>query len=180
MTSEPPEPIFTDPFMAGFESSSHRRKDGRRLDLIASTKHDVFALEDYQRCAQLRLPQRPEFVFGRKDLLAELHALLTGHHRDGPEIVALCGPSGAGKTSVAVEYAHRHLAEYGVVWQLPAAEPAALAAGLSELAGQLDGRGDPNAGDPRARVSAALAGRDDWLLIFDNAADTFIKVLSVR
>ena len=72
---------------------------------------------------------------------------------------------------MAVEYAYRHLAECGVVWQLPAEEPAALAAGLSELAGQLDGRGGPNAGDPMARVHAALARRDDWLLIFDNAAD---------
>lgn len=135
----------------------------------------LHALTDLRRERQpgmaLRLPQRPEFVFGRKDLLAELHARLTGRDRDGPGIVALCGPGGVGKTSAAVEYAYRHLAEFGVVWQLPAEEPAALAAGLSELAGQLDGRGGPNAGDPRARVHAALAGRDDWLLIFDNAAD---------
>ena len=119
----------------------------------------------------LRLPQRPEFLFGRKDLMAELDARLTARDGDGPGIVALYGPGGAGKTSVAVEYAHRHLAECGVVWQLPAEEPAALAAGLSELAGQLDGRGGPNADDPKARVHAALAGRDDWLLIFDNAPD---------
>jgi hypothetical protein len=117
----------------------------------------------------LRLPQRPEFVFGRKDLLAELDARLTGRDVDGPGIVALCGLGGVGKTSAAAEYAHRHLAECGVVWQLPAEEPAALAAGLAELAGQLDGRGGPNADDPKARVHAALAGRDDWLLIFDNA-----------
>jgi hypothetical protein len=135
----------------------------------------LHALTDLRRERQpgnaLRLPPRPEFVFGRKDLLAELHARLTGHHRDGPGIVALCGLGGLGKTSVAVEYAYRHLAECGVVWQLPAEEPAALAAGLSELAGQLDGRGGPSAGDPKARVHAALARRDDWLLIFDNAAD---------
>jgi hypothetical protein len=132
------------------------------------------ALTDLRRERQpgmaRRLQQRPEFVFGRKDLLAELHARLTSR-RDGPGIVALCGPGGAGKTSAAVEYAYRHLAECGVVWQLPAEEPAALAAGLSELAGQLDGRGGPNAGDPKARVHAALACRDDWLLIFDNAPD---------
>ena len=117
----------------------------------------------------LRLPERPEFVFGRKDLLAELHARLTGRDQGGPGIVALCGLGGVGKTSVAVEYAYRHLAECGVVWQLPAEESAALAAGLAELAGQLDGRGGPNADDPKARVHAALADRDDWLLIFDNA-----------
>ena len=132
------------------------------------------ALTDLRRERQpgmaRRLQQRPEFVFGRKDLLAELHARLTSR-RDGPGIVALCGPGGAGKTSAAVEYAYRHLAECGVVWQLPAEEPAALAAGLSELAGQLDGRGGANAGDPKARMHAALACRDDWLLIFDNAPD---------
>jgi beta-glucosidase/6-phospho-beta-glucosidase/beta-galactosidase len=48
-------PTFTDPFMAGFECSSHRRKDGKRLDLIAATRHDVFALEDYRRCAAVGL-----------------------------------------------------------------------------------------------------------------------------
>jgi hypothetical protein len=48
-------PTLTDPFMAGFESSSHRRKDGKRLDLIAQEKHDVFALKDYRRCAALGL-----------------------------------------------------------------------------------------------------------------------------
>jgi hypothetical protein len=38
--------------MAGFESSSHRRRsDGVRLDLIAATGHDRFAREDYQSCA---------------------------------------------------------------------------------------------------------------------------------
>ena len=37
-----------------------------------------------------------------------------------PRLVALCGLGGAGKTSVAVEYAHRHLAEVGMCWQLPA------------------------------------------------------------
>jgi Domain of unknown function (DUF4062)/Tetratricopeptide repeat len=133
----------------------------------------LHALNDLRRERQpgmaLRLPQRPEFLFGRKELLAELHARLTDRHGGRSGIVALCGPGGAGKTSVAVEYAHRHLAECGVVWQLPAEEPAALAAGLSELAGQLDGRTGPNAGEPRARMHAALAGRDDWLLIFDNA-----------
>jgi hypothetical protein len=48
-------PLFTSFFMAGFEASSHRRKDGRRLDLIAGTRHDDFAFQDYRRCAELGL-----------------------------------------------------------------------------------------------------------------------------
>jgi hypothetical protein len=39
------------------------------------------------------------------------------------------GLAGAGKTSVALAYAHRHQAEVGVAWQFPAQDPAVLAAG---------------------------------------------------
>lgn len=38
-------------FMAGFECSSQRRSDGRRLDLLASTAHDRWAAEDYRAAA---------------------------------------------------------------------------------------------------------------------------------
>ena len=55
-------------------------------------------------------------------------------------MVALYGLGGAGKTSVAVEYAHRHLAEVGVAWQFAAEDPAVLAAGFGELAAQLGAR----------------------------------------
>ena len=41
--------------MGGFECSTHRDKRGRRLDLIASTRHDQFAEEDYTRLMQLGL-----------------------------------------------------------------------------------------------------------------------------
>jgi beta-glucosidase/6-phospho-beta-glucosidase/beta-galactosidase len=40
-------------FMAGFECSSHRRKDGVRLDLIKATGHDKHVLRDYELCAEL-------------------------------------------------------------------------------------------------------------------------------
>jgi hypothetical protein len=36
--------------MAGFECSSHRRRDGVRLDLIRATGHDKHALRDYRLC----------------------------------------------------------------------------------------------------------------------------------
>lgn len=40
-------------FMAGFECSSHRRRDGVRLDLIRATGHDRHALKDYALCKKL-------------------------------------------------------------------------------------------------------------------------------
>jgi len=39
--------------MGGFECSTHRDKHGRRLDLIAATRHDEFAQRDYQRLVEL-------------------------------------------------------------------------------------------------------------------------------
>jgi hypothetical protein len=43
--------MFASFFIAGFECSSHRRADGRRLDLLASSGHAELAMADY-----LRLP----------------------------------------------------------------------------------------------------------------------------
>ena len=113
----------------------------------------------------VRVAPRPVFLAGRDGLLAELEGRLARSLRPG--VVVLYGLGGAGKTSVAVEYAHRRLADCGVVWQLAAEEPTALAAGFSELADQVAA----GARDPVAAVHAALARRDDWLLVFDNVPD---------
>ena len=44
--------LFDTLFLGGFESSSHRRStDGRQLDLVAATRHDQHALEDYRMLA---------------------------------------------------------------------------------------------------------------------------------
>jgi hypothetical protein len=40
-------------WIGGFECSCHRRRDGRRLDLIAATGHDRFAAADYARARDL-------------------------------------------------------------------------------------------------------------------------------
>ena len=41
--------------MGGFECSTHRDNRGRRLDLIASTRHEEFAEADYQRLLDLNI-----------------------------------------------------------------------------------------------------------------------------
>ena len=41
--------LFESFFMGGFECSTHHLKSGKRLDEIAATQHDHFALEDYLR-----------------------------------------------------------------------------------------------------------------------------------
>ena len=44
---------FASFFQAGFECSSHRRRDGVRLDLIRATGHDKHVRQDYRQCRQL-------------------------------------------------------------------------------------------------------------------------------
>ena len=68
-----------------------------------------------------------------------------------------CPGWGFGKTSVAVEYAHRHVAEVGVCWQFAAEDPTVLAAGFAELAAQLGGAEVVDIRDPVASVHAVLA-----------------------
>ena len=65
MTAQPkgdePEPgagahsIFSSFVMAGFECSSQRRQDGRRLDLLADTGHARWVDKDYQRLSGLNI-----------------------------------------------------------------------------------------------------------------------------
>ena len=125
------------------------------------------------------LPPRPGLengregrLAGREELLAELDARLTGGRETGPRVVALFGMAGSGKSSVAVEYAYRHLAEVGVAWYLRAEDTTVLAAGFSELAAQLGAREVVDARDPVRSVHAVLAAYPaDWLLVFHNAPD---------
>ncbi|HVI04972.1 MAG TPA: hypothetical protein VM711_02625 [Sphingomicrobium sp.] len=47
------EKSFDSFFIAGFECSSHRRRDGVRLDLIRATAHDRHIVQDYSLCLKL-------------------------------------------------------------------------------------------------------------------------------
>jgi hypothetical protein len=132
-------------------------------------KRDTRSAGQVRAGRALRLAPRPVFLAGRQELLAELEGRLTGAEDAGPRVVALCGLGGAGKTSVAVEYAHRQLGRVGVAWQVSAEDPAVLAAGFGELASQL---GTGEGGDPVAWVHELLAASPArWLLVFDNAPD---------
>jgi len=117
----------------------------------------------------VRLAPRPQFLAGREKLLSVLHARLASHDDPRPRIVTLSG-SGAGKTSVALEYAYRHLAEVGLAWQFPAQDPGVLRAGFGQLAAQLGAWDLTHTRDPVMSVHTVLAKFPaEWLLIFDNA-----------
>jgi hypothetical protein len=45
--------MFKSFLMGGFECSTHKRKDGLRVDMLAQTRHDVLAERDYRQLQQL-------------------------------------------------------------------------------------------------------------------------------
>lgn len=49
--SAPPPSVFASFIQGGFECSTHKRPDGRRLDLLAATGHDEHAAGDYTQLA---------------------------------------------------------------------------------------------------------------------------------
>lgn len=49
MTTEKPKPLFKSFLQAGFECSTHVLRNGKRLDLVASTNHDVLVDRDFTR-----------------------------------------------------------------------------------------------------------------------------------
>jgi hypothetical protein len=53
MAISTPGYLFRSFFQGGFECSTHRLRSGTRLDLIRSTGHDLFALQDYKRLAAM-------------------------------------------------------------------------------------------------------------------------------
>ena len=118
------------------------------------------------------LPRRTPHFTGRADLLAALsHHLAPGPQPLAP--VALHGLGGIGKTQLALEYAHRHLADYDLVAWLRAEDGATLASDLAALAVPL---ALPQAADPDQRMVVAavlrwLDGHGRWLLVYDNAVD---------
>jgi tetratricopeptide (TPR) repeat protein len=113
-------------------------------------------------------PRNPSFT-GREDLLRALRqSLVSSHHAALTHTSATLG--GLGKTQCVVEYAHRHVSDYRLVWWVRCEQPAQFAADYAALATALDLPGRDEADQPStiAAVRRWLERNEGWLLVFDN------------
>ena len=117
--------------------------------------------------------RNPAFT-GRSVILENLRDQLRG---GSPAVVlptptTLYGLGGVGKTQVALEYAHRFMADYDLVWWVEAEQSDQVMLSLAELAGKLKLRVGDSVAEAAEAAREALrqgTGTDRWLLIFDNA-----------
>ncbi|WP_327286862.1 FxSxx-COOH system tetratricopeptide repeat protein [Streptomyces sp. NBC_01198] len=117
-----------------------------------------------------RLPPADRTFVGRDDLLARIHrSLVADTAPAGPRGVCLWGLGGVGKTSLALEYAHRFHHYYETIWWVRAETAADLRADLADLAAELGVRGDPDMPVMLRELLHVLARSQDVLLILDNA-----------
>jgi tetratricopeptide (TPR) repeat protein len=119
-----------------------------------------------------RVPARNAVFTGRSDVLEQLHERLVGTSVAVVAPMALHGLGGVGKTQVALEYAHRYMADYDLVWWIPAEQDELINPVLAAMAQPLKIPSRESIPETAQAVKEALRqGRpyERWLLIFDNA-----------
>ncbi|MFC4586303.1 FxSxx-COOH system tetratricopeptide repeat protein [Sphaerisporangium corydalis] len=120
------------------------------------------------------VPNRNAAFTGRNDVLDKLRDRIISGGKAVVRPQALHGLGGVGKTQVALEYAHRFMADYDVVWWIAAEHLDRINPTMAELAGSL-GTGVNDSVSESSRAAHEALRRGDpfsrWLLIFDNADD---------
>jgi tetratricopeptide (TPR) repeat protein len=111
--------------------------------------------------------RNPNFT-GRESLLNEMQQRLAA----GQRTQVIHGLGGIGKSQVAAEFAHRHRADYSVIWWIRADTSASIAASYSNLATRLGRHLSQDAPPELVRDTIeSLLARRTWLLIFDSTPD---------
>ena len=119
-----------------------------------------------------RVPARNAVFTGRDEVLEQLHDRLNSSAMAVVAPMALHGLGGVGKSQVALEYAHRYMADYDLVWWINAEQEELINPMLAPMAPQLGLRSQDSIPETAHAVREALRlGRpyERWLLIFDNA-----------
>jgi CO dehydrogenase nickel-insertion accessory protein CooC1 len=119
------------------------------------------------------VPARNADFTGRGATLEMLRDKLAGGGRAVVVAQALYGLGGVGKTQLALEYAHRFMADYDLVWWVPSERAEETSGALAELARKMNLQVGDNVAEA-AEAALEELRRDTtphWLLIFDNADD---------
>ena len=147
----------------------------RRRRIIAAAERRSAAQRPQRRRGRtfVGVPPRIAGFTGRAEALDRLDAILT---QDKPAAVtqvrvAVQGMGGVGKTSLAVEYAHRFRNLYDGVWWCPAETRTDLMTSLAALAVEFE-VASPEEADIEKAAKTALRRlaeqREIWLLVYDN------------
>ena len=112
-------------------------------------------------------PRNPAFT-GRDTLLTAISDRLVAG--DAAVTQAFEGMGGVGKTELAVEFAHRNLDAFAVVWWVACEEVEAIPGQLDQLAIRLGVPGE-NSGERLEHLDDHLAAHEPWLLIADNVEE---------
>lgn len=119
------------------------------------------------------VPTRNAAFTGRSRLLQEMRDnLAAGSTLVQPQV--LHGLGGVGKTQVVIEFAHRFMSDYDLVWWIPAQQSDLIAGSFADIAPELGIRRGESIDEAADAVREALRrGRpyERWLIIFDNAED---------
>ena len=110
------------------------------------------------------LPTRPPLFVGRESELADLRRRL-----QPSKVVGLTGMPGRGKTTLALEFAHRYQADFESVYWLPC-QSKSLPSITSELSRQLGLKFDRDINEIVSELKYECASKR-CLLIFDNVED---------
>jgi MinD-like ATPase involved in chromosome partitioning or flagellar assembly len=119
------------------------------------------------------VPARNADFTGRGAMLELLRDKLAGQGMAIVVAQALYGLGGVGKTQLALEYAHRFMADYDLVWWVPSERAEETSSALAELARKIGLKVGDNVAEA-AEAALEELRRDTsphWLLIFDNADD---------
>jgi hypothetical protein len=114
------------------------------------------------------LPPRLRCFAGRESHLAELDAE-PGPAGTQPHIHVLHGMGGVGKSQIALEYAHRADRRWRYRWWINADDAGLIPQQLAEF-GRAIGLRVPPTAQAGMVMLGWLSRRNDWLLVFDNAA----------